>query len=234
MIRLQRAVDMSRFRNWKNSGLPPTTKLPLLLLCIANVTIPKETKGFCLLLLFFLISTSSFVLNFVCFRAIIIARNRGHFEPANNYQRYIISHSATIEYQEDSIWRRSRLDLQRSVFCTMTYTIWAPQIFYLMKRKRKEDLQVNLWYFSRQSDDMMSEFWFAFIKFSRQDYWICIQRLVYFYSSKDLRTHLFPGKNINKYGRRFEDQRCSYLTISVIVFNTASRHLLNMEIRQVI
>ena len=72
---------------------------------------------------FFLISTSSFVLNFVCFREIIIARNRGHFEPANNYQRYIVLHSATIEYQEDSIWRRSRLDLQRSVFRTMTYTI---------------------------------------------------------------------------------------------------------------
>ena len=52
-----------------------------------------------------------------------IARNQGHFEPANNYQRYIVLHSGTIEYQENSIWRRSRLDLQRSVFCTMTYTI---------------------------------------------------------------------------------------------------------------
>ena len=52
----------------------------------------------------------------------------------------------------------------------MTYTIWAPQIFYLMKRKRKGDLQVNLWDFSRQSDDMKSEFWFAFIKFLRQDF----------------------------------------------------------------
>ena len=61
-------------------------------------------------------------------------------------------------------------DVQRSVFRTMTYTMWAPQIFYLMKRKRKKDLQVNLWDFSRQSDDMMSEFWFAFFKFSRQDY----------------------------------------------------------------
>ena len=80
-----------------------------------------------------------------------IARNQGHFEPANNYQRYIVLHSGTIEYQENSIWRRSRLDLQRSVFRTMTYTIWAPQIFYLMKRKIKEDLQVNLWDFSRQS-----------------------------------------------------------------------------------
>ena len=78
-------------------------------------------------------------------------------------------------------------------------------------------------------NDMMSEFWFAFIKFSRQDYWICIQRLAYFYSKKDLRTNLFPSKNINKYGRWFEDQRCSCLTISVIVFNMASRHLLNME-----
>ena len=113
-----------------------------------------------------------------------IVRNQGHFEPANNYQRYNVLHSGTIVYQENSIWQRSRLDLQRSVFRTMAYTIWAPQIFYLMKRKRKEDLQVNLWDFSRQSDDMMSEFWFAFIKFSRQDDWICIQRLSYFYSLK--------------------------------------------------
>ena len=57
---------------------------------------------------------------------------------ARNYQRYIVLHSGTIEYQENSIWRRSRLDLQRSVFCTMTYTIRAPQIFYLMKRKEKK------------------------------------------------------------------------------------------------
>ena len=113
---------------------------------------------------------------------LFIARNQGHYEPANDYQRYSVLHSGTIVYQENSIWRWSRLDLQRRVFRTMTYTIWAPQIFYLMKRKRKEDLQVNLWDFSRQSDDMMSEFWFAFIKFSRQDDWICIQRLAYFYS----------------------------------------------------
>ena len=52
-----------------------------------------------------------------------IARNHGHFEPANNYQRYIVLHSGTIEYQENSIWRRSWLDPQRSVFRTTTYTI---------------------------------------------------------------------------------------------------------------
>ena len=48
---------------------------------------------------------------------------------------------------------------------------------------------------------------------------------------KGPKTNLFPCKNIKKYayGRRFEDQRCSCLTISVIVFNMASRHLLNME-----
>ena len=62
-----------------------------------------------------------------------------------------------------------------------------------MKRKRKEDLQVNVWDFSRQNDVMMSEFWFAFIKFSRQDYWI---RLAYFYSEKNLITNIFPNKNI--------------------------------------
>ena len=99
------------------------------------------------------------------FQDLVIARNQGHFEPANNYQRYTVLHSGTIEYQEkeNSIWRRSRLDLQRRVHRTMTYTIWTPQIFYLMKRKKKEDLQVNLWDFSRQSDNMMSEFWFALI-----------------------------------------------------------------------
>ena len=53
----------------------------------------------------------------------IIARNQGHFEPAKYYQRYIVLHSGTIEYQENSIWRRSRLDLPRRVFRTMTYTI---------------------------------------------------------------------------------------------------------------
>ena len=52
-----------------------------------------------------------------------IARNKGNFEPANNYQRYIVLQSGTIEYQENSIWRRSPLDLQRRVFRTMTYTI---------------------------------------------------------------------------------------------------------------
>ena len=31
-----------------------------------------------------------------------IARNQGHFEPANNYQLYIVLHSGTIEYQENS------------------------------------------------------------------------------------------------------------------------------------
>ena len=69
----------------------------------------------------------------------------------------------------------------------------------------------------------------AAISFSRQGYRICIQRLAYFYSEKDLRTNLFPSKIINRYGRRFEDQRCSCLTISVIVFQMASRHSLDME-----
>ena len=52
-----------------------------------------------------------------------IARNQGNFEPAYNYQRYIVLQSGTIEYQENSIWRRPPLDLQRRVFRTMTYTI---------------------------------------------------------------------------------------------------------------
>ena len=109
--------------------------------------------------------------------------------------RYIVLHSGTIgtiEYQENSIWRQSRLDLQRSVFRTMTYTIWALQIFYLMKRKRKEDPQVNLWDFSRQSDDLMSEFWFAFNKLLNLH---LTPRI--FFSEKDLRTNLFPSKNIS-------------------------------------
>ena len=43
MVRLQRAVEMSRFGNWKNTGFSPTSILPLLLLYIASVTISKET-----------------------------------------------------------------------------------------------------------------------------------------------------------------------------------------------
>ena len=35
----------------------------------------------------------------------LIAINQGHFEPANNYQLYIVLHSGTIEYQENSICR---------------------------------------------------------------------------------------------------------------------------------
>ena len=52
-----------------------------------------------------------------------IVRNQGHFEPANDYQWYIVLQSGTLEYQENSIQRRSRLDLQSRVFRTMTYTI---------------------------------------------------------------------------------------------------------------
>ena len=67
------------------------------------------------------------------------------------------------------------------------------------------------------------------ICFSRQDYWICIQRQAFFYSEKDLGTKLFPSKIINKNGRRLKGQRFSCLTISNIVFQMASRHLFNME-----
>ena len=52
-----------------------------------------------------------------------IVRNQGHFELANDYQWYIVLQSGTLEYQENSIQRRSRLDLQSRVFRTMTYTI---------------------------------------------------------------------------------------------------------------
>ena len=33
------------------------------------------------------------------------------------------NNTPTIEYQENSMWRRSKLDLQRRVFRTITYTI---------------------------------------------------------------------------------------------------------------
>ena len=95
------------------------------------------------------------------FERLIIARNQGHFEPANNYQRYIVLHSWTIEYQE-------------------------------------------IQYGGDQNFDLL----FA------QDCWICIQRLTYFYSEKELRTNLVLSKIIKRYGRRFQDQRSSCLTIS--------------------
>ena len=43
IVRLQRAVEMSRFGTGKNTGFSPTSILPLLLLYIASVTISKET-----------------------------------------------------------------------------------------------------------------------------------------------------------------------------------------------
>ena len=97
----------------------------------------------------------------------LIARYQGHFEPANNYQRYIVLHSRTIDYQEIQCGDDQNFDLHL-----------RPGIFLFRK---------------------------------------------------GLRTNLFPGKIINKDVGRFKDQRCSCLTISVIVFQMASRHLLDME-----
>ena len=76
-----------------------------------------------------------------------IVRNQGHFEPANNYQRYIVLHSGTIEYQENSIWRRSRLDLQRRVFRTMTYTIWAESVLNMSQSRADGTMSSWLSYF---------------------------------------------------------------------------------------
>ena len=117
---------------------------------------------------------------------------------------------------------------KKSVSYHDLYNLSTADLLFDEKKKKRRPAS-NLWDFSKQSDDMMSEFWFALGL--GLDYWICIQCLAYFYSGKDLRTNFFTCKNINKYGRRFEDQRCSYLTISVIVFNMASLHLLNMENR---
>ena len=36
---------------------------------------------------------------FILTKKDLIARNQGHFEPANNYQRYIVLNSGTIEHQ---------------------------------------------------------------------------------------------------------------------------------------
>ena len=59
MVHLQRAVEMSRFENWKNCNISENHITVVIVPYIANVTISKETKGLCI---FF--STSSFV----CFR----------------------------------------------------------------------------------------------------------------------------------------------------------------------
>ena len=95
---------------------------------------------------------------------LFIARNQGHYEPANDYQRYSVLHSGTIVYQENSIWRRSRLDLQSSVFRTTTYTIWAPHIFYLMKRKSKfQDFDLPLLNFRAKMTEFAFNAWHIFI-----------------------------------------------------------------------
>ena len=48
MVHLQRAAEMSRFGKWKNSGISPTTILPLFLSSTGNVTISKETYQLCI------------------------------------------------------------------------------------------------------------------------------------------------------------------------------------------
>ena len=44
---------------------------------------------------------------------LVIARNQGHFEPANNYQRYIVLHCGTRKHTPTSVRRRSsRVDFR--------------------------------------------------------------------------------------------------------------------------
>ena len=57
MVHLQRAVEMSRFENWKNCNISDNHITVVILPYIANVTISKETKGLC----FFFQPRASFV-----------------------------------------------------------------------------------------------------------------------------------------------------------------------------
>ena len=84
MVHLQRSVEMSRFRKWKNSGISPTTiqPQPLFLSSTGNVTILKEMYE---LRIFF--STSSFVSNFVCFREIFAGFD---IDESYNYIQHVI------------------------------------------------------------------------------------------------------------------------------------------------
>ena len=82
MVHLQRAVEMSLFENGKNSGVSPTTILPILSLYIVNVMISKVTYRLCIFY-----STSSFVSNFVCFREIIAGFD---IDKSYNYIQHVI------------------------------------------------------------------------------------------------------------------------------------------------
>ena len=84
MVHLQRAVDMhmSRFGNWKNYGISPTTILPLFLPYIANVTNQKKRTN-CV----FFFSTSSFVSNLVYLREIFASFD---FDKSYNYIQQFI------------------------------------------------------------------------------------------------------------------------------------------------
>ena len=67
-----------------------------------------------------------------------IARNQGNFEPANNYQRYIVLHSGTIEYQE--IFNMPAITA-RSAKKSISYDLYnlstADLLFDEKKKKRK-------------------------------------------------------------------------------------------------
>ena len=69
MVHLQRAVEVSRFGNWKNSGISPTTILPLLLLYIANFTISKKKEG---IVYFFFQPRALFQISFVFERYLLV------------------------------------------------------------------------------------------------------------------------------------------------------------------
>ena len=80
-----------------------------------------------------------------------IARNQGHFEPTNNYQQCIVLHSETIEYQENSIWRRSA---KKRVSYLDLHNLSTTDLLFDEKKKKKRPASKSLEFF----DDMMSEF----------------------------------------------------------------------------
>ena len=63
---------MSRYGNWKNSGIAATTNITVIIIRYRECYDIKRNLGiFYIFFLFLVFLTSGFVLNFVCFRDII-------------------------------------------------------------------------------------------------------------------------------------------------------------------
>ena len=76
-----------------------------------------------------------------------IVRNQGHFEPANNYQRYNVLHSGTIVYQEAAITARSA---KKRVSYHGLHNLSTADLLFDEKKKKRRPASKSLEFFEAE------------------------------------------------------------------------------------